>query len=78
MKTIVDAIGRPPPEPFEMTMEALADLASGATLTLLVERVPFPLFRLLERDGYTYEYVQRDDGIVEVTIVAPAAPNRQE
>ncbi|THF58083.1 DUF2249 domain-containing protein [Pseudothauera rhizosphaerae] len=64
---LVDARGLEPPEPFELAMEALADLPRGAVLTLLLDRTPWPLLRILDRDGVRYEYEVRDDA-VEVRI----------
>ncbi|MBW7861865.1 MAG: DUF2249 domain-containing protein [Rhodocyclaceae bacterium] len=71
MTRVVDARGLEPPQPFELVMEALADLRSGETLTLLLDRMPWPLFRVLERDGYPHQHQIRDDGAVEITITAP-------
>ncbi|THF66314.1 DUF2249 domain-containing protein [Pseudothauera nasutitermitis] len=65
---VVDARGLEPPEPFELAMEALADLPNGEVLTLLLDRVPWPLLRILERDGQRHEYRVREDGVVEVLI----------
>ena len=45
---IVDARGLEPPEPFEHAMEALANLQAGEQFTLLLDRMPHPLLRLLE------------------------------
>lgn len=64
---IIDARGLEPPEPFELAMEALADLPEGEVLTLLLDRTPWPLLRILDRDGTRYEYDVRDDA-VEVRI----------
>ncbi|MCK9260145.1 MAG: DUF2249 domain-containing protein [Azoarcus sp.] len=68
---IVDARGMEPPVPFEMAMEAVADLAPGQTVTLLLDRMPNPLFRILDRDGYRYTPTVRDDAVVEVLIERP-------
>jgi TusA-related sulfurtransferase len=68
---IVDARGMEPPVPFEMAMEAVADLAPGQTVTLLLDRMPTPLFRILDRDGYRYTPTVRDDAVVEVLIERP-------
>ncbi len=64
---VIDARGLEPPEPFELAMEALADLPEGETLILLLDRTPWPLLRMLDRDGTRYEYEVRDDA-VEVRI----------
>jgi TusA-related sulfurtransferase len=71
MDVRIDARGLEPPEPFERAMEALADLPPGDTLTLILDRMPYPLFRILDRDGMKYESEVRDDGGVEVRIRQP-------
>ncbi len=68
---IIDARGLEPPEPFERAMEALADLEAGQQFTLLLDRLPHPLIRLLERDGYRHEVTFRDDGAVAMIIGRP-------
>ncbi|MDY0072585.1 MAG: DUF2249 domain-containing protein [Thauera sp.] len=68
---IIDARGMEPPEPFERAMEALADLEAGQQFTLLLDRLPHPLIRLLERDGYRHEVTFRDDGAVAMIIGRP-------
>ncbi|WP_068637685.1 DUF2249 domain-containing protein [Thauera butanivorans] len=69
--TIVDARGLEPPEPFERAMEALAELQPGQQFTLLLDRMPHPLLRMLDRDGYRNEVNIRDDGAVEILIGRP-------
>ncbi|NMG45782.1 DUF2249 domain-containing protein [Aromatoleum toluvorans] len=71
MKKIVDARGLEPPQPFELAMDTLADLPKGESMTLLLDRMPYPLFRILDRDGYKYENRIRDDGVVEIDILNP-------
>ena len=71
MSVMVDGRGLEPPKPFELTMEALADLKAGDELTLLLDRMPWPLFRILDREGYRHSNRIRDDGVVEIRIVAP-------
>lgn len=68
---VIDVRGLEPPEPFERAMETLADLAPGGAFILLLDRMPHPLLRVLERDGYRYETRVRDDGAVEVLIARP-------
>lgn len=70
MNVTVDARGLVPPEPFERAMEALADLAPGDTLTLVLERVPYPLFRILEHDRHQYTWHDDGQGTVAVRIAA--------
>ncbi|MCK0507779.1 DUF2249 domain-containing protein [Aromatoleum anaerobium] len=71
MKPVIDARGLEPPQPFELVMEAIADLRPGEGVKLLLDRMPYPLFRILDRDRYRYESRVRDDGVVEIDIVAP-------
>ncbi len=70
---IVDARGLEPPLPFERAMDALADLAPGAGFTLLIDRMPHPLLRLLDRDGYQHDIQATDDGALEIGIRRPPA-----
>lgn len=70
MNVLVDARGLPPPEPFERAMEALADLSPGDILTVTLDRVPWPLFRILERDGHGFEWHDDGRGTVAVRIAA--------
>ncbi|WP_332675010.1 DUF2249 domain-containing protein [Aromatoleum sp.] len=71
MTQIVDGRGLEPPQPFELVMEALADLPAGGSITVLLDRMPHPLFRILDRDGYRHSSRIRDDGVVEIEIAAP-------
>lgn len=68
---IIDARGLEPPEPFERAIEALANLEAGQQFTLLLDRMPHPLIRMLERDGYRHEVTFRDDGTVALIIGRP-------
>lgn len=68
---VVDVRGLEPPEPFERAMEALADLPAGGSFTLLLDRMPYPLLRMLDREGYRHEDEVRDDGVVEIRIARP-------
>lgn len=77
MNSLLDVRGLQPPEPFERAMEALADLAPEDTLTLVLDRVPYPLFRILERDGHAFEWRDDGRGAVAVRIAASGAPLAQ-
>ena len=52
-------------------MEALANLQAGEQFTLLLDRMPHPLIRMLERDGYRHDVSFRDDGSVAILIGRP-------
>lgn len=71
MNIVVDARGLEPPEPFERGMEALADLASDQLLVLRLDRVPYPLLRILDRDGYRYDWQDGGADGVTVRIASP-------
>jgi TusA-related sulfurtransferase len=71
MTKVIDARGLEPPQPFELAMDAIADLQKGEGFLLLLDRMPHPLLRLLDRDGYRHESRVQDDGTVEVRIDYP-------
>ena len=71
MGVLIDARGLEPPQPFELALEAVAGLAPGGQATLLLDRMPYPLLRRLDHDGYRHEAAYRDDGAVEVIITRP-------
>lgn len=71
MSPQIDARGLEPPQPFERVMEALADLGPGERLAVLLDRMPYPLLRILDRDGYRHSERIREDGVVEIEIDAP-------
>ena len=68
---MIDTRGLVPPEPFEQVIEALADLAPQTSLVVCLDRMPHPLLRILDRDGYRHHARLRADGAVEVEITAP-------
>jgi len=66
---VVDARGLEPPQPFELTMNALCELGQGEELLLIIDREPVPLYRVLERNGYTWTTTHHaDDGRFEVRV----------
>ncbi|MCX7892789.1 MAG: DUF2249 domain-containing protein [Burkholderiales bacterium] len=66
---VIDARGLPPPQPFELVMEALCELAPGDEILLVLEREPTPLYQVLERNGYQWRTtLHPEDGRVEVRI----------
>ncbi|MCL4801420.1 MAG: DUF2249 domain-containing protein [Burkholderiales bacterium] len=65
---VIDARELEPPEPFERVMEALSDLQQGDRIVLILNREPFPLYRVLERNGYAYAPKSFPDGRFEIEI----------
>ncbi len=51
---IVDARGLLPPEPLNLTLEALDTLPPDGEVILLLYREPTPLYDVLRRNGYTH------------------------
>lgn len=64
----VDARGLEAPQPMMLVIEALDELAAGETLTLVIDREPYPLYRMLANNGYTHTTEMTDDGIFHVRI----------
>ncbi len=53
---VLDVGGLAPPEPLERILDALADLAPGARLRVLIDREPHPLYGILRNNGYDYSF----------------------
>jgi uncharacterized protein (DUF2249 family) len=69
---LLDVRGLMPPEPMERVLEALADLGPSQRLRMLIDREPRPLYRILERNGHSYEATARADGLFEILILPSA------
>lgn len=54
MDQLLDVRSLAPPEPLERVLDALATLAEGDRLRVLLPREPFPLYDLLRRMGYLW------------------------
>jgi tRNA 2-thiouridine synthesizing protein A len=65
---VIDARGLEPPEPLVRTMEALDQLEPAGKLLVLLPREPFPLYRALELNGFSWQTEHRADGTVTVLI----------
>ncbi len=65
---VVDARNLPPPEPMERTLEALDELEAGQELLLLLYREPFPLYGILQRNGYAHRAEATPDGTFHIYI----------
>lgn len=65
---VVDARGLEPPEPMVRVMNALDELPPGERLLMLIHIEPRPLFRVLERNQFSYHCELKPEGYFEVTI----------
>ena len=76
---IIDARNLEPPAPFERVIDALADLAEGEKVMLIINREPMPLYRFLLNNAYEYKTSSFPDGRFEIEIweTLPAAPGAQ-
>jgi len=68
---LVDARGLDPPEPMERVLEALTKLRARQRLRLWIHREPFPLYRMLEHNGYAWTTARDPDSTFEVLIWEP-------
>ncbi len=51
---LIDAREMEPPEPLEVALDILGTLRGGEYLRMLHRREPFPLYQMLERDGFCH------------------------
>ncbi|MCM8595066.1 DUF2249 domain-containing protein [Accumulibacter sp.] len=65
---LLDARELEPPEPLVRTLEALERLGAHEKLLVLLPREPYPLYRTLELNGFSWQTECRSDGTVAVLI----------
>lgn len=65
---VVDARGLEPPEPLVKALEAVSCLKPGQHVLLILEREPYPLYRILEADGHPFETQLLPDGVYHIRI----------
>ncbi len=65
---ILDALWLEPPEPLELTLDALEKLLPGERLRLLIHREPQMLYPILQEWGFSYQTIGREDGTYEILI----------
>ena len=63
---VIDGLNLEPPEPFVQTMEALDAISPGQKVLLRVPREPFPLYRALDLNGFSWQTGRASDGVFEV------------
>jgi TusA-related sulfurtransferase len=64
----LDVRGMEPPEPIERVLETIADFQDGDTLKLVIDCMPIPLFRILERSGFGHHLEPGTESLYEITI----------
>jgi TusA-related sulfurtransferase len=77
---LVDARGLEPPEPMEKVMQVLALLRPGQSIRMLLHREPFPLYSILESQGYRHDTTPQADGsyVILITQAGTATGNASE
>ena len=65
---ILDVRGLEPPEPLVKVLDALEALPPGDTLRMVHNREPFPLYSILQAEGYQYRTEAFADGRLEIVI----------
>ena len=65
---IIDARGMEAPEPFVLTLEALDTLGPDEKLLLILTREPHPLYRAIQKQGFTYQTDITPQGTIEILI----------
>ncbi len=65
---VIDGRELEPPEPFVLTMDALEVMLPHEKLLLRLTREPYPLYRVLLKQGFTYQTELTLDGSFEILI----------
>lgn len=64
----LDVCGLEPPEPLERVLAALSTLRDDQRLCMLIDRQPYPLYSILERNGFAHQTRIFPDSLVEILI----------
>jgi uncharacterized protein (DUF2249 family) len=67
-QVMLNVRGLEPPEPLERVLDALSLLQPGQKLCMAIDREPFPLYRILEANGFAYQTECMPDFSYEVMI----------
>jgi uncharacterized protein (DUF2249 family) len=65
---VIDGRELQPPEPFELTLEALDEMPRGEHMLLLLYCLPQPLFNYLGRNGFRWTEEMAHDGTYTIRI----------
>lgn len=74
MEHSLDVSGLEPPEPMERILEKLDELSEGDWLAVLHRREPFPLYGIIQQDGFCWRCIQ--DGAARFRIYIWRANDR--
>lgn len=72
---VIDGRDLEPPEPFERVMEAISGLEIGGQVMLILNREPYPLYRVLKLNGYKHTTTAFPDGHFEIVITVGGGGN---
>ena len=64
----LDVRGMEPPQPLELVLETIGDFQAGDRLKVVIDCHPTPLFRILDRNGYSYRTEPGKESVHEITI----------
>ena len=67
-KITLDVRGLEPPEPLERVLDALSSLRTDQQLCMQIDREPFPLYRILDANGFNHKTDPMPDFSYEVLI----------
>lgn len=65
---VMDLCGLEPPEPLVRALAALDRLGPEESLLVFLPHEPYPLYRALEVNGFSWQTTIKPDGTVEVLI----------
>ena len=65
---ILDVRGLEPPEPLVRVLDALETIPADGSVLVKIDCRPVPLFRILERNGYTHEERPGTESLLEISI----------
>jgi hypothetical protein len=74
MDHLLELADLPPPEPLELTLDALSGLPAGDRLLLHHNRQPYPLYDLLRGMGHRWEVAGREGDWQILITPGPATP----
>lgn len=68
MEYSLDVSGLGPPEPMERILEALEALREGDLLHVSHRREPFPLYAIIQQDGFSWKCIEESPARFQIYI----------